>query len=215
MTSHTLSAAQLAANRSNAQASTGPKTAEGKAASSQNSLRHGLTGSNFVVLAWETQGDYDQLLADLRSEHKPSTPTEHLLVDAMAKHRWLAERAASLQELCFDDARPGHCAATLLSTYLRYQAHHERAFHKSLNELLKLRRERQREHDGFVSQTMRIANGHRNDDRHFLQLEILKTRLEKAKATAHPHQSAQPDANPTLPMAQSAPHDPTFPLPSI
>ncbi len=215
MTSHTLSAAQLAANRINAQSSTGPKTAEGKTASSQNSRRHGLTASDFVVLAWELQGDYEQLLTDLRSEHKPSTPTEHLLVDAMAKHHWLSERAATLQELCFDDTRPGHCAEALLSTYLRYQAHHERAFHKALNELLKLRRERQREHDGFVSQTMRIANGHRNDDRHFLQLEILKTKLEKIKSVAYPKESVQIDSTLTLPMTQSAPQNPALPQQSV
>ena len=39
-----ISEKQLEANRRNAQQSTGPKTAEGKAHSSRNNLRHGLTG---------------------------------------------------------------------------------------------------------------------------------------------------------------------------
>lgn len=211
MTSHTPSAARLGANHANAQHSTGPKTEAGKAASSQNSHRHGLTGSNFVVLAWEAQADFDQLLADLHSEHQPATPTESLLVVAIAKHRWLSDRAATLQELCFDDTRPGRCAEVLLSTYLRYQAHHERAFHKSLDTLLKLRRERQREQNGFVSQTMRIESAHRSQDRHSLQFEILKARLEKVKLVASPVQNNNPDALPARSAVKAAPQEPAFP----
>jgi hypothetical protein len=39
-----MSPQQLAANRANAQVSTGPTTAAGKARSSLNAYRHGLTG---------------------------------------------------------------------------------------------------------------------------------------------------------------------------
>ncbi len=193
-----ISVAQLAANRTNAQFSTGPNTEAGKAASSRNSRSHGLSGKNFVVLAWETQEDYDQLLADLHAEYKPSSPTERLLVDSLAQHRWLSDRATTLQELCFDGTRPGECADQLLSVYLRYQTHHERAFHKCLNQLIAIRRERQKEHDGFVSQTMRIANGHRNDDRHFLQLELLQIKRDKAKRSL---QTTEPPVS----LADSAP----------
>jgi hypothetical protein len=42
---------QLAANRRNAQKSTGPKTADGKAASSQSHLKHGLYSGNIIVSA--------------------------------------------------------------------------------------------------------------------------------------------------------------------
>ena len=42
----TASAPQLAAKRANAQPSTGPRTAEGKLASSANALSHGLTARN-------------------------------------------------------------------------------------------------------------------------------------------------------------------------
>jgi hypothetical protein len=38
----TTTEAQINANRENAQKSTGPRTAEGKAASSRNGLKHGL-----------------------------------------------------------------------------------------------------------------------------------------------------------------------------
>ena len=43
------SAAQVAANQANAQLSTGPKTTEGKASSSRNALKTGLTGRTMIL----------------------------------------------------------------------------------------------------------------------------------------------------------------------
>jgi hypothetical protein len=50
--------AQFHANRRNAQASTGPRTPEGKAASSANATRHGLSAA-FRVLPNENQEEFD------------------------------------------------------------------------------------------------------------------------------------------------------------
>src|SRR5438045_8349988 len=97
--------AHMKANQSNAQYSTGPKTAEGKAAISQNNFRHGLSG-HFQVLPWEPQCEYDALFASLRMEHKPQTPFEVSLVEKMAQHYWLSRRALSLQETCFNVELP-------------------------------------------------------------------------------------------------------------
>src|SRR5690349_13340048 len=44
-----ISEARLAANRANAQLSTGPATPAGKAASSQNSFKHGLYSKQIVI----------------------------------------------------------------------------------------------------------------------------------------------------------------------
>src|SRR5438270_14072868 len=78
--------AQVAANQSNAQHSTGPKTWEGKAVSARNNFRHGFTGA-FTVLPWEDQNEFDMLLGALREEHTPSGITETMLVDKMAQAR--------------------------------------------------------------------------------------------------------------------------------
>ncbi len=65
--------AQIAANKENAQHSTGPKTEAGKAASSINNFRHGLAGS-FMIMDWENREDFDELFDSLRAEHKPTSP---------------------------------------------------------------------------------------------------------------------------------------------
>ena len=49
------------ANRSNAQKSTGPKTAEGKAAVAQNAIKYGLFAQQNVI-NYENQTDFDIFL---------------------------------------------------------------------------------------------------------------------------------------------------------
>jgi hypothetical protein len=71
----------------------------------------------------------------------------------MAESHWLANRAANLQAGCFDEQTGQIADAKLFSLYLRYETAHTRAFHKSLNDLLKLRAERRKEKNGFEAQT--------------------------------------------------------------
>lgn len=95
--------AQIAANQKNSQLSTGPKSEEGKSASSKNNFRHGFTGV-FSILPWEKQDEFDHLLGELRAEHQPATITETLLVEKMAQSYWLTQRAIKLQQIsCFHD----------------------------------------------------------------------------------------------------------------
>jgi hypothetical protein len=143
--------AQRAANRANAENSTGPTSPEGKAAISQNNLRHGLSG-HFQVLPWEPQCEYDALFASLRMEHKPQTPFEVSLVAKMAQHYWVSGRALSLQETCFSLEVPVCDQEKQLALYIRYQTAHERAFQRCSDELRKLRNEKRKAEIGFESQ---------------------------------------------------------------
>ncbi|MCC6585993.1 MAG: hypothetical protein IT168_04670, partial [Bryobacterales bacterium] len=52
---------------------TGPKTPEGKQASSQNNRRHGLATANVIVLP-EERPYFDQIEAELRDEIQPDGP---------------------------------------------------------------------------------------------------------------------------------------------
>ena len=76
----------------------------------------------------------------LIEEHQPATPTEHILVERMAQHFWTAQRAMRLQFISFGDIDHGK----QLALYMRYQTTHDRAFHKCLSDLLKLRAERRK-----------------------------------------------------------------------
>ncbi len=151
------SEAQLAANRENAQHSTGPASETGKAASSKNAVRHGLAGHAFVLLEWEHAEDFDRLQQALREEHQPTTPTEQILVEKMAQHYWLSQRAQSLQTITMMDRPFDEDVQKDLAPYIRYQAHFERLFQRALKDLLTLRAEKRKEQIGFVSQQAREA----------------------------------------------------------
>src|SRR5690349_13444683 len=145
--------AQIAANQANAQLSTGAKTEAGKAAAARNNFRHGLsTSTEFWVLPSERQTDFLKLLAQFQQEHQPETPTEEALVQAMAEHHWLRHRAMRLEEACFDFTTGQIIDERKLALYLRYQTTHERAFHKALNDLLKLSAEKRKTEIGFERQ---------------------------------------------------------------
>jgi hypothetical protein len=153
---------QIAANKSNAQRSTGPKTPEGKAISSLNRFKHGCTGA-FTVLPWESQDEFDMLIDSLRNEHKPSGVTEMILVDKMAQALWLSKRAQMLQHVTFNREIPVCDDQKQLALYLRYETTNERAFHKCLNDLLKLRAEKRRAEIGFESQKRKQAEQTRRE----------------------------------------------------
>ena len=119
---------------------TGPRTEAGKAKSSQNSLKHGLA-SGTLLLPGEDPAELEALRQSLIAEHAPVTATETLLVQDMARHHWLMDRAMRLQAdaLMKDDMAK-------LALLLRYQTTNHRAFHKSLTALQLLRKQ-------FVSQS--------------------------------------------------------------
>jgi hypothetical protein len=141
---------QIAANQANAQLSTGPKTETGKAASSQNSWKHGLTFGSFRVLNTESQMQYQDFLQDLEAEYNPATPTEGILVERMAQHHWLRNRALQFQTHYLESGNES--SAAQLSLFMRYESMHERAYHKCLADILKLRAEKQKQEIGFASQ---------------------------------------------------------------
>ena len=165
-------APQIAANQANSQYSTGPKTGTGKAAAARNNFRHGLApASLFWVLPSECQSEFDTLLAAFRDDHQPATSTEETLVQAMAEHHWLRHRALRLEESCFDFTTGQVIDAQKLSLYLRYQTTHERAFHKALNDLLKLRAEKRKEEIGFERQQHARADQIRKQEKHEMAKE--------------------------------------------
>jgi hypothetical protein len=83
---------QIEANRANAQRSTGPRTPEGKARSSRNSLKHGLSAKQ-VLLPTENQHDFRRHAGALHRHFAPSDPIEAMLVDQIVVAAWRLRRA--------------------------------------------------------------------------------------------------------------------------
>jgi hypothetical protein len=136
-----ISEAKLAANRANAQKSTGPKSIEGRTRSSRNSFKHGLY-SKQLVLPGEDPAELDALKANLRAEHQPVSETEEILVNEMAEQYWRLRRARRLET---DLLASDQIALTHLAAIQRMMSSAERGFHKALNALRQLQKER-----GFV-----------------------------------------------------------------
>ena len=165
-----ISEAQLAANRANAQLSTGPTSAAGKEISSRNNFRHGLTQTegDLVLLDNESSTEYSRALAAFQAEWQPVTPTDHDLVERLASRQWLRRRAMKLQKLYL--ASDGQITdEKQFALYRRYEVQHERAYNKALSDLIRLRSLRLREQNGFESQR-------RKEELHTLKIQALKDR---------------------------------------
>src|SRR5690242_15392380 len=88
--------AQLDANRSNSQLSTGPRTAEGKSASAANSLKHGLYAKS-VVIPGEDPADYEQHAAEYRARFIPGTPEQEFQVETLIEESWKRRRYSRIE----------------------------------------------------------------------------------------------------------------------
>ena len=84
----TISDARLAANRENAQKSSGPVTPEGKAKSSLNAVKHGLTGATVMFATADDAKKYARHAADYQQQLQPVGPEESALVQSIADIRW-------------------------------------------------------------------------------------------------------------------------------
>ena len=95
---------QLAANRLNAQKSTGPRTDEGKAIAKMNALRHGLLAQD-VVLPGENESAFDELYENLREEFLPIGELEFCLVERIATSCWRLRRIGKVEAGIFEMQR--------------------------------------------------------------------------------------------------------------
>ena len=89
--------AQVAANIENARHSTGPRTEEGKARSSQNALKHGLTSNKSLLLPDEDEEEFREFASDLKATYAPFNTVEAELVDDIISIQWRRKRAAFLE----------------------------------------------------------------------------------------------------------------------
>jgi hypothetical protein len=87
---------RTAANRRNAQLSTGPRTEKGKIHSRRNALKHGILASALLITEGEGAEDpaeWDELLGALSRDLAPVGALEEILVEKIAKCYWRERRA--------------------------------------------------------------------------------------------------------------------------
>ena len=90
------SARKLAANRANAQKSTGPRTAKGKARSRWNGLVHGLCAS-LALLPGEDEVAFNRFIVGVYADLRPRGPTEAVLVDQYVSVAWKLRRLGAVE----------------------------------------------------------------------------------------------------------------------
>jgi hypothetical protein len=146
---------QIAANRRNARKSTGPQTEAGRAVASRNSLKHGLTAEQVVLIFGETEDDFARFHDEMRASFAPMDAVEERLVEHAVLCAWRLRRAyraeaaclnAKLTELCEDGEREGAHekwisyppiafdlgASWEVERISRYEVTNERALHRAL-----------------------------------------------------------------------------------
>ena len=133
-------AAQTFANRENSKSSTGPRTPEGKAASSQNAKTNGFNAAD-PVLPTEDRNQFNALLEQYRSEIAPKTTHEEFLVSQMTGARWKLDRLERMEVTMFAalenpvEAFTNKETAAAFARLERYRASLERTYHRSAREL--------------------------------------------------------------------------------
>ena len=147
-----VSSARAAASRKNGARSRGPKTAEGKARSAQNALKHGLRAQKHVVLPEENGGEFAALEAALIEELSPVGPLQAVLAQRIAVAAWRLARADRIEaevlghqrgrdgDLGLAVIRDGNGAGAL-PTLLRYRGSALAEFMRSLRALKALQAE--------------------------------------------------------------------------
>ncbi len=163
---------RAAINRANSQYSTGPRTAEGKARSSQNALRHGLS-SRTVLLESEDQAAYQQHCRQLFDEHRPATPTETQLTQELADTSWRLNRVPALEaELLNRAAHPANEEAAIafdivdahraISILSLHSARLSRQFQRALQQLREIQTDRLARRERDLKDAAAVSEVHKH-----------------------------------------------------
>jgi len=87
---------QLAANRTNARKSTGPRTGVGKTAAALNSLKHGLTARQ-ALLPGEDRRAFADLVQSVLDRYQPADPQEQILTARIVYALWRLRRLPTIE----------------------------------------------------------------------------------------------------------------------
>lgn len=176
--------------------STGPRSDDGKARSSLNSLRHGLTART-VVIRGEDQADFDRLLEDLTRDRNPQGELEIQLVGEIAACLWRLARArqheSDLLQItadAYDKTNGDH-----LQLILRYGTAIERQLNRAVIRLERMQAARPAPQTPAQPEPLKVMCAGSSRPREFVS-QIYADGPEPA-ATAPVAQAETGDANPS------------------
>ena len=217
--------AQIAANRRNAQRSTGPKTPEGKARSAQNALKHGIRAqaiiSSQIELLNEDAQEFADLVQSLVDDLQPKGAVEEMCVETIAISLWRLRRIVyaelghiELQQENIpkpNDNPAGYARRALpkfdtLDRLARYEAHVERQLNRALATLTKLQQSRSKAGRQAARESAAKAGIYREIIKHLVadntRLTHNQTLDDPAETLSHDNpteQPSDPDQIPSLP----------------
>jgi len=116
--------AQIRANRRNAQKSTGPRSRQGRAAISQNAVKHGLLTRQDVITS-ESQADFDLYRERMLAELAPASPMESMLAERIVALSWRLKRVCRIQNQTIDALNTNNTSSPLtkLTQSLLFKGH--------------------------------------------------------------------------------------------
>ena len=170
---------QINANRQNAKKSSGPRTPKGKTRTAQNALKHGLLAQDSVIPS-EEAADFDNHLTAIEDSYLPRNRVEKEIVRQIADVMWRMQRlsriessaiAASIERtrdvqkrLYPDRMKEGHegevqllgtsmlNASKFLNNLARYDGHLSRRFFRSVELMMRIRRQDEEKREAFEAQ---------------------------------------------------------------
>jgi hypothetical protein len=166
-----ISEKQLAANRRNAERSTGARTPAGKARSSLNNLRHGLTG-HISVLPTEDREAHDRFCSELIDSLQPETPMEQQLAHSVAEDNWRLNRARAIEnnmfalghqgerrelQVALADARTFQAHANQFQLLTIYEQRISRNVQRNLKQLQEIQTERRQQRERALEEAQLLA----------------------------------------------------------
>jgi len=164
---------QLAANRANAQKSTGPRTDAGKQVSRANAIKHGLQ-AELLLLPGESEEEFETLCQRVFGELKPVGVLEERIAEEIASAFWRLKRSRLVEtglyarmedRYYFNDLtyesdlvlalgtafRNESVDKDVIGKFIRYQKSIEQGLYRAMDKLKQLQKERDgAQEDGLI-----------------------------------------------------------------
>jgi hypothetical protein len=151
------SALQIASNQENAQASTGPRSPEGKRRSALNAIQHGLFAES-PILKGEDPAAYQAHCNAYATDFQPKGILEETYVTTIASTQWRLNRCNRIEQniLASEDLNAeqqldGLCRFSL------YEARLTRKFNQTLRDLRVTQTERKAQQEAQLKEAVEVA----------------------------------------------------------